>query len=98
MMLGGYQLCGELSRHERDGAQRTAGTTLDLHWQGDEDASTGGNLIQIHQVLESRHVGPHRDAVDDEILRRAVVDRRSIDPQRRDATLLDQQSRYLGAE
>ena len=53
----------ELSRYQCDGAQRTAGSPLDLHRQRDDERAARGKLIEVGQILESRDVLRRGDPV-----------------------------------
>ncbi|HEX2203963.1 MAG TPA: hypothetical protein VHG91_11720, partial [Longimicrobium sp.] len=59
---------------ERDDPQGAAGAVLDLHGEGDYEGAFGGEPVEVGQVLEAGDVGRGGDAVDEEVLRRAVID------------------------
>src|SRR5262245_14918741 len=55
---------------QRHDPQRPARAAGDLHRQGDDPCAGVGDLVQVGDVLEPRHVGGGHHLVDGEVLRR----------------------------
>ena len=65
---------------DRDGAQRPAAATLDLHRQRDHVEALRGHAVEVGHVLEHRHLRGGEHAVGAEVGRLAAVDARGVDP------------------
>ena len=75
-------------RQYRDDSHRSAGASFDLDRQGYEDGAFRRQLLEIGDVFEAIKVRAVDDLMDDEILRRTIVDARRIDADAVHVTLL----------
>src|SRR5262249_2629322 len=84
-----------LPGQERDRSQRPARAPTDLHRERDPPPPRSGDLAEVGEIRQTRHLRRQRDAVHHEILRGAVVDRRGVDAEGADLPLADEQLRRL---